>query len=119
MVFQSEEALTIPVSGTGSAGMEAALANFIEEGDPVLICVNGYFGERLTDMARRYGADVSRVEVAWGRSSPRSRSRRRCRRAPQRSSPSSTPRLRPGRSSRSMRSLRWRTGTARCCSSMR
>src|SRR5690606_42160580 len=43
MVFQSEEALTIPVSGTGSAGMEAALANFIEEGDPVLICVNGYF----------------------------------------------------------------------------
>ncbi|HQA67168.1 MAG TPA: alanine--glyoxylate aminotransferase family protein [Aggregatilineales bacterium] len=66
MVFQSEEALTIPVSGTGSAGMEAALANFIEEGDPVLICVNGYFGERLTDMARRYGADVSRVEVGWG-----------------------------------------------------
>lgn len=66
MVFQSEEAVTIPVSGTGSAGMEAALANFIEEGDPVLICVNGYFGERLTDMARRYGADVRRIEAAWG-----------------------------------------------------
>lgn len=66
MVFQSEEAVTIPVSGTGSAGMEASLANFVEEGDPVLICVNGYFGERLTDMARRYGADVSRLEAAWG-----------------------------------------------------
>lgn len=65
-VFQSEDALTIPVSGTGSAGMEAALANFIEEGDPVLICVSGYFGERMVDMAKRYGADVRRIEAAWG-----------------------------------------------------
>ncbi len=66
MVFEAPQALTLPVSGTGSAGMEAALCNFIEEGDPVLIGVNGYFGERLTDMARRYGADVRQVEVPWG-----------------------------------------------------
>lgn len=66
MVFEAPSAMTIPVSGTGSAAMEAALCNFIEEGDPVLICVNGYFGERLTDMALRYRADVSRIEVPWG-----------------------------------------------------
>ena len=52
-VFQTENQLTIPVSGTGSAAMEAALCNFIEPGDDVLIAVNGYFGERLVDMAGR------------------------------------------------------------------
>src|SRR5512146_1300369 len=46
-VFRTKNAITIPVSGTGSAGMEAAVCNFIEPGDPVLICVNGYFGLRL------------------------------------------------------------------------
>jgi len=67
MVFQaSDDTLTIPVSGTGSAAMEAAVANFVEEGDPVLICVNGYFGERLIDMATRYGADVQRIDAEWG-----------------------------------------------------
>ncbi len=66
MVFETQNTLTIPISGTGSAGMEAALCNFIEEGDPVLICVNGYFGERMTDMAERYRADVRRIEVPWG-----------------------------------------------------
>jgi len=65
-VFQTENRLTIPVSGTGSAGMEAALCNFIEPGDSALICVNGYFGERLCDMSRRYGADVQRLERPWG-----------------------------------------------------
>ncbi len=65
-VFQTENQLTIPVSGTGSASMEAALCNFIEPGDPVLIGVNGYFGERLCDMAERYGARVSRMERPWG-----------------------------------------------------
>jgi alanine-glyoxylate transaminase/serine-glyoxylate transaminase/serine-pyruvate transaminase len=66
MVFQTEDALVIPVSGTGSAGMEASLCNFLEDGDPILICVNGYFGERLYDMAGRYRADVSRIDVPWG-----------------------------------------------------
>ena len=65
-VFQTENELTIPVSGTGSAGMEAALCNFIEPGDDVLIGVNGYFGERLCDMAGRYGAQVHRLEKPWG-----------------------------------------------------
>jgi alanine-glyoxylate transaminase/serine-glyoxylate transaminase/serine-pyruvate transaminase len=65
-VFQTENRLTIPVSGTGSAGMEAALCNFIEPGDAVLIGVNGYFGERLCDMAGRYGARVRRLERPWG-----------------------------------------------------
>ena len=64
-VFQTENELTIPVSGTGSAAMEAALCNFIEPGDHVLVAVNGYFGERLCDMAARYGAQVERVERPW------------------------------------------------------
>ncbi len=65
-VFQTENEMTIPVSGTGSAAMEAALCNFIEPGDAVLIGVNGYFGERLCDMAARYGAQVERLERPWG-----------------------------------------------------
>jgi alanine-glyoxylate transaminase/serine-glyoxylate transaminase/serine-pyruvate transaminase len=65
-VFQTENQLTIPVSGTGSASMEASMCNFIEPGDSVLIGVNGYFGERLCDMAGRYGAEVRRVERPWG-----------------------------------------------------
>lgn len=65
-VFQTDNRLTLPVSGTGSAGMEAALCNFIEPGDSVLIGVNGYFGERMCDMADRYGAEVRRLERPWG-----------------------------------------------------
>ena len=65
-VFQTQNELTIPISGTGSAGMEAALCNFIEPGDRVLVAVNGYFGERMVDMAGRYGAVVDRLERPWG-----------------------------------------------------
>ena len=65
-VFQTKNRLTIPVSGTGSAGMEAALANFIEPGDRVLIGVIGYFGDRMVDMAGRYGATIDKIEVHWG-----------------------------------------------------
>jgi alanine-glyoxylate transaminase/serine-glyoxylate transaminase/serine-pyruvate transaminase len=65
-VFQTENELTIPISGTGSAGMEAALCNFIEPGDKVLVAVCGYFGERIIDMATRYGAEVDRVGRSWG-----------------------------------------------------
>ncbi len=65
-VFQTENELTIPISGTGSAGMEAALCNFIEPGDKVLVAVCGYFGERIIDMATRYGAEVDRVDRSWG-----------------------------------------------------
>jgi alanine-glyoxylate transaminase/serine-glyoxylate transaminase/serine-pyruvate transaminase len=65
-VFQTQNELTIPISGTGSAGMEAALCNFIEPGDNVLIAVMGYFGERMVEMARRYGANVDRLDKPWG-----------------------------------------------------
>ncbi len=65
-VFQTSNELTIPISGTGSAGMEAAMCNFIEPGDNVLIGVNGYFGERMCNMAGRYGANVDRIERPWG-----------------------------------------------------
>ncbi|MFN2236369.1 MAG: pyridoxal-phosphate-dependent aminotransferase family protein, partial [Anaerolineales bacterium] len=65
-VFQTENAFTVPISGTGSAGMETSLCNFIEPGDDVLIAIQGFFGERLADMASRYGAQVDRVEKPWG-----------------------------------------------------
>ncbi len=65
-VWQTDNRFTIPVSGTGSAAMEATLANCVEPGDVILIGVNGYFGERLCDMASRYGADVRRMEKPWG-----------------------------------------------------
>jgi alanine-glyoxylate transaminase/serine-glyoxylate transaminase/serine-pyruvate transaminase len=65
-VFQTENQLTVPVSGTGSAGMEAAVCNLIESGDPILVCINGYFGNRIADMAGRYGADVETITRPWG-----------------------------------------------------
>lgn len=64
--WQTENDLTIPISATGSAAMEATLANTIEPGDVVLIGVNGYFGHRLVDMASRYGADVRKLMKPWG-----------------------------------------------------
>jgi alanine-glyoxylate transaminase/serine-glyoxylate transaminase/serine-pyruvate transaminase len=65
-VFQTKNQLTIPISGTGSAAMEASVANFIEAGDSVLVCINGYFGHRLTDMAQRYGGEVFTINRSWG-----------------------------------------------------
>ncbi|BAY16152.1 alanine--glyoxylate aminotransferase [Anabaenopsis circularis NIES-21] len=65
-VWQTENPLTIAVSGTGSAAMEATIANAVEPGDVVLIGVAGYFGNRLVDMAGRYGADVRSITKPWG-----------------------------------------------------
>jgi alanine-glyoxylate transaminase/serine-glyoxylate transaminase/serine-pyruvate transaminase len=65
-VFETENRLTVPISGTGSAAMEAAVANMVEPGDNVLICINGYFGSRLVDMAGRYGAQVQTIHRPWG-----------------------------------------------------
>jgi alanine-glyoxylate transaminase/serine-glyoxylate transaminase/serine-pyruvate transaminase len=65
-VFQTKNEFTLPISGTGTAGMEAALCNFIEPGDEVLIGVIGYFGERLCNIAERYGAIVRRIDKPWG-----------------------------------------------------
>ena len=64
--WQTNNRLTLPVSGTGSAAMEATLANVVEPGDKVLVGVNGYFGHRLVDMAGRYGAEVSTINRPWG-----------------------------------------------------
>jgi alanine-glyoxylate transaminase/serine-glyoxylate transaminase/serine-pyruvate transaminase len=64
--FETDNPLTIPVSGTGSAAMEASVASLVEPGDKVLVCVNGYFGGRIAEMARRHGGDVQTIECAWG-----------------------------------------------------
>lgn len=65
-VFKAEQFLALPISGTGSAGMEAAIVNLLEPGDTILVGVNGYFGERMVEMATRCGADAVRVEAEWG-----------------------------------------------------
>ncbi len=66
-VFRTQNEETIAVSGTGSAGMEAAIANLIEPGERVVVCVAGFFGDRIAEMASRYGGEVVRVEAEWGR----------------------------------------------------
>jgi alanine-glyoxylate transaminase / serine-glyoxylate transaminase / serine-pyruvate transaminase len=65
-VFRTSNARTLPVSGTGSAGMEAAFVNTVAEGDVVVVGVNGLFGERMCDVAARCGAEVVRVDSPWG-----------------------------------------------------
>jgi alanine-glyoxylate transaminase/serine-glyoxylate transaminase/serine-pyruvate transaminase len=65
-VFQTDNTLTLPVSATGSAGMETCLVNLIEPGDTVVVGVNGVFGGRMADVARRAGADVVAIERPWG-----------------------------------------------------
>ena len=64
--WQTDNRLTLPMSGTGSSAMEATLANTVEPGDTVLVAVKGYFGNRLMDMAGRYRADVQVIEKPWG-----------------------------------------------------
>ncbi len=65
-VFRTANARTLPVSGTGSAGMEAAFVNTVADGDVVVVGVNGLFGERMCDVAARCGAEVIRVDSRWG-----------------------------------------------------
>lgn len=65
-VFGTANELTVPMSGTGSAGMETLLVNLIEPGDKVIVCVNGVFGGRMVDIAQRAGAHVTIVEAPWG-----------------------------------------------------
>ncbi|MFZ0666866.1 MAG: alanine--glyoxylate aminotransferase family protein [Acidimicrobiales bacterium] len=65
-VFGTSNRLTLPLSGTGSAGMEAAFVNVVSPGDVVVIGVNGLFGERMCDVADRLGANVVRVDAPWG-----------------------------------------------------
>jgi alanine-glyoxylate transaminase/serine-glyoxylate transaminase/serine-pyruvate transaminase len=65
-LFRTQNKLTFPISGTGSAGMEASFCNFLEPGDTVVIGVNGVFGERMVDNAARCGAEVIPVTAEWG-----------------------------------------------------
>ena len=65
-VFRTANELTLPISGTGSAGMEAAFVNVLGPGDVIVVGVNGVFGERMCDVASRCGAEVVRVDADWG-----------------------------------------------------
>ena len=65
--FQTKNELTLAMSGSGSAGMETCVVNLIEPGDTMLVCVNGLFSGRMADVAQRCGAEVSTVEVEWGK----------------------------------------------------
>src|SRR5215472_16898073 len=64
--FRTTNRLTFPVSGTGSAGMETCVVNLIEPGDRMVVCINGVFGQRMTDVAQRAGAAVTFSERPWG-----------------------------------------------------
>ncbi|MCU0645981.1 MAG: aminotransferase class V-fold PLP-dependent enzyme, partial [bacterium] len=65
--FQTKNEMTLAMSGTGSAGMECCVVNLIEPGDPMLVCINGVFGSRMADVAKRCGADVTTLEMDWGK----------------------------------------------------
>ena len=65
-LFQTKNRLALPMSGTGSAGMETCFVNLLEPGDNALIGVNGVFGTRMVDVAQRCGANVDTVEAEWG-----------------------------------------------------
>jgi alanine-glyoxylate transaminase / serine-glyoxylate transaminase / serine-pyruvate transaminase len=72
-VLRTANPLTYAVSGTGSAGMETAVVNLVEPGDTVVVGVNGVFGGRIADTARRAGAEVVALEEPWGRTIPAER----------------------------------------------
>ena len=65
-VVGTKNQVTMPMSGTGSAGMETCFVNLVEHGDPVLILINGVFGKRMQDVAQRLGAQVDVLEFTWG-----------------------------------------------------
>jgi alanine-glyoxylate transaminase/serine-glyoxylate transaminase/serine-pyruvate transaminase len=65
-VYQTQNKLTFPVSATGMAGMEACLVNLVEPGDKVVLCVKGYFGTRMVDVASRTGAELTVLNRPWG-----------------------------------------------------
>ncbi len=66
-IYRTKNTLTLAVPGTGMAGMECCIANLIEPGDEMIVCVNGVFGMRMVDVAGRYGAVVHEVKADWGK----------------------------------------------------
>ena len=71
--WRMEDGLALPLHCTGTAGMEAGIANLVEPGDTVVVGVCGYFGRRIVEIARRYGAVVVEVQADWGESIPNER----------------------------------------------
>ena len=69
-VFQTGDAATMALSGTGSSGMEAGLSSILEPGDTVIVCICGFFGERMVEMAKRVGANVVALRSEWGKPFP-------------------------------------------------
>ncbi len=69
-VFQTGDAATMALSGTGSSGMEAGLSSILKPGDTVIVCICGFFGERMVDMANRVGANVVALRSEWGKPFP-------------------------------------------------
>jgi alanine-glyoxylate transaminase / serine-glyoxylate transaminase / serine-pyruvate transaminase len=65
-VFRTANHHTLPISGTGSAGLEAIILNLLEPDDSAVIAINGYFGQRLAELARRSGAEVRTLEAEPG-----------------------------------------------------
>jgi len=66
MVYQTKNRMTIPISGTGTSGMETLVANLIEPQDKVIVVRNGFFGERIGDMVSRFGGEVVPIDLEWG-----------------------------------------------------
>jgi alanine-glyoxylate transaminase/serine-glyoxylate transaminase/serine-pyruvate transaminase len=66
-VFQTENRVTMPLSASGSGGIEASVLNTLEEGDEAIICVNGYFSDRMYEIATRTPAKITRVEAPYGK----------------------------------------------------
>ncbi len=66
-LFQTENDLTIPVSGTGSSGMETCFINLVEPGEEVVVCINGVFGTRMADIVNRVGGELIEIHGQWGR----------------------------------------------------
>ena len=65
-IMNTSNKLTLPISGTGSAGMESCFVNLVEPGDPVLVLINGVFGKRMVEVATRLGGNVDSIEFEWG-----------------------------------------------------
>lgn len=65
-IFRTQNAMTMAISGTGTAGMETVLVNLLEPGDRAMVAVNGYFGARMAEIAGRCGAEVAVLEAPWG-----------------------------------------------------
>ena len=66
-LFGSVNSFSVPISGTGSAGMESGIANLLEPEDVILVASCGYFGDRIAEMAKRYGAEVIKISAEWGK----------------------------------------------------